>query len=189
MRKKVDTLEGAAFLRQEGAVTDGAPRLGLVTTGEDLARLLEGALACSFSHETPERDEEGSAVARFLRDCAEYCDVPGLPDSLRLEMEEYFGQKLDALWRMDWLVFGAAQEEVLEEPGETPLTGRAVTLCLARADSPSVEMDARLRRSLERFKVAMARVSGGPGSAGGSGNEGPGGSGNEGPGTGGGLLH
>jgi hypothetical protein len=177
MRKKLDTLEGAAFLRQEGAVTDGSPRLGLVTTGEDLARLLEGALACSFSHETPERDEEGSAVARFLRDCAEYCDVPGLPDSLRLEMEEYFGQKLDALWRMDWLVFGAAQEEVLEEPGETPLTGRAVTLCLARADSPSVEMDARLRRSLERFKKALSRAR--PGEPGDGGDEGPSG----------GLLH
>ena len=53
--------------------------------------------------------------------------------------------------------FGAAEEAVLE-PGDEPLTGRAVTLCLARADSPSVEMDARLRRSLEYFKEAISRV-------------------------------
>ncbi|ATB29680.1 hypothetical protein [Melittangium boletus] len=158
--KRHDTLAGEAFLRQDGAVEE-APRLGLVTCGEDLARLLDGAMACNFSHEAPQRDEadseEDALVARFLRDCVEFCDVPGLPEPLREEMEEYFGHELDALWRRDWLVFGAAEETVLE-PGDEPLTGRAVTLCLARADSPSVEMDARLRRSLEYFKEAMARV-------------------------------
>ncbi len=159
--KRQELLAGEAFLRQDEGL-EAAPRLGLVTCGEDLARLLDGAMACNFSHEEPTADadaaeEENALVARFLRDCLEFCDVPGLPESLREEMEAYFGQKLDALWRKDWLVFGAAEEAVLE-PGDEPLTGRAVTLCLARADSPSVEMDARLRRSLEYFKEAISRV-------------------------------
>src|SRR6218665_1955358 len=96
--KRHDTLAGEAFLRQDGAVEE-APRLGLVTCGEDLARLLDGAMACNFSHEAPERDGEGTEegsdedglVARFLRACLKFCDVPGLPAPLREEMEEDIG--------------------------------------------------------------------------------------------------
>jgi hypothetical protein len=160
MRMKLDTMAGETFLRMDGG---GGPeeesRLALVTRGEELARLLEGAMACSFSHEEPERPEEGEVVERFLRDCAEYSDVRGLPDGLRLEMEEHFGQLLDALWRLDWLVFGDARETTLV-PGEEPVRGRAVMLCLARYDSPSVEMDARLRRYMSSFKEAVARIQG-----------------------------
>jgi hypothetical protein len=170
---RLDTLAGETFLREDGGMPEQASRLRLVTCGEELARLLDGALACRFSHEEPERAEEDSVVAGFLRDCAEFCDVAGLPEALRAEMAEYFAQRLDALWRLDWLVFGGSQETVLEE-GEPPLSGRAVTLCLARSDSPSVQMDTGLRRSLERFKAAMARVQEAP-----EDEEGPGG----------GLLH
>ncbi|MGZ3458224.1 MAG: hypothetical protein ACXU86_06905 [Archangium sp.] len=167
---KLDTMAGETFLRQEGAVAEDGPRLALVTCGEELARLLEGAMACSFSHEVPERPEEGEVVERFLRDCLEYSDVHGLPESLRVEMEEHFAGLLDALWRLDWLVFGGARETTLV-PGEAPVRGRAVTLCLARCDSPSVEMDARLRRYLASFKEAVARVHGrSDASGGGTGN-------------------
>ncbi|EPX63873.1 hypothetical protein D187_005003 [Cystobacter fuscus DSM 2262] len=180
-RMRLDTLAGETFLRQDEGVPEQGARLSLVTCGEELARLLDGALACSFSHEEPEQADEGSAVEGFLRDCAEFCDVTGLPEPLRLEMEEYFGQRLDALWRLDWLVFGGTCEAVLE-PGEPPLAGRTVTLCLARSDSPSVQMDSRLRRSLERFRTAMARVHEAPDdeedSGGGPGSD-----------SGGGLLH
>ncbi|MFY0582253.1 hypothetical protein ACN28S_55430 [Cystobacter fuscus] len=127
-RMRLDTLAGETFLRQDEGVPEQGARLSPVTCGEELARLLDGALACSFSHEEPEQADEGSAVEGFLRDCAEFCDVTGLPESLRLEMEEYFGQRLDALWRLDWLVFGGTWEAVLE-PGEPPLAGRTVTLC------------------------------------------------------------
>ena len=176
IRMRLDTLAGEAFLRPERGAPEEEPRLGLVTGGEELARLLEGALACSFSHEEAARAEEGVAVSGFLRDCAEYCDVAGLPEALREEMEVYFGQRLDALWRRGWLVFGGAREAVLE-PGEPPLSGRVVTLCLVPADSPSVQMDARLRRSLERYRTALARVRESPES-----DDGP-------PEGGGGLLH
>jgi hypothetical protein len=159
MRMKLDTMAGEAFLRLEGAVAEEEPRLALVTCGEELARLLEGAMALSFSHEVPEHSEEDKAVERLLRDCAEYSDVPGLPAELRQEMVEHFGQQLEALWGLDWLVFGSAWETTLV-PGEEPLRGRAVKLCLARYDSPSVELDARLRRYLERFKEAVARIQG-----------------------------
>jgi hypothetical protein len=157
---KLDTLAGETFLRQDGLVReeDGA-RLALVTCGEELARLLDGAMAFSFSHEVPERPGEGEAVERFLRDCSEFSDVPGLPESLRLEMEEHFGKLLDALWAEDWLVFGGARETTLV-PGDEPVRGRVVTLCLARYDSPSVEMDARLVRYMASFKEAVARLQG-----------------------------
>lgn len=160
VRKKLDTMAGEAFLRMEDGVgaEDGA-RLALVTRGEELARLLEGAMACSFSHEEPERPEEGEVVERFLRDCAEYSDVRGLPDGLREEMEEHFAQLLEALWKLDWLVFGDAREMALV-PGDESLRGRAVMLYLARYDSPSVELDARLRRYMSSFKEAMARIQG-----------------------------
>ena len=160
-RMKLDTMAGETFLRlEEGVVReeDGA-RLALVTCGEELARLLDGAMAFSFSHEVPERTEEGEAVERFLRDCSEFSDVPGLPESLRQEMEEHFGKLLDTLWGLDWLVFGGARETTLV-PGDDPVRGRAVTLCLARYDSPSVEMDAKLRRYMASFKEAVARVQG-----------------------------
>jgi hypothetical protein len=159
-RMRLDTMAGETFLRQEGAVRDEhGSRLALVTCGEELARLLEGAMALSFSHEVPERPEEGEVVERFLRDCAEFSDVPGLPEGLREEMEEHFGQLLEALWKLDWLVFGDARETTLV-PGEEPVHGRAVTLSLARWDSPSVELDARLRRYLASFKEAVARLEG-----------------------------
>ncbi|WP_395835204.1 hypothetical protein [Archangium violaceum] len=160
IRMRLDTMAGETFLRMEGPVPEDGPRLALVTRGEELARLLEGAMACSFSHEVPERPEEGEVVERFLRDCSEYSDVHGLPDSLRQEMEEHFSQLLDALWKLDWLVFGNARETTLV-PGDDPVRGRAVMLCLARYDSPSVEMDARLRRYLETFKEAVVRIKGG----------------------------
>lgn len=159
MRMKLDTMVGEAFLRLEGAVAEEEPRLALVTCGEELTRLLEGAMALSFSHEVSEQPEEDEAVERFLRDCAEYSDVPGLPEELREEMAEHFGKQLEGLWSLDWLVFGGAWEATLEA-GEEPLRGRAVKLCLARYDSPSVELDARLRRYMERFKVAVARLQG-----------------------------
>ncbi|MFY0572695.1 hypothetical protein ACN28E_53940 [Archangium lansingense] len=161
IRMRLDTMAGETFLQlEDGAVRqEDGPRLALVTRGEELARLLEGAMACSFSHEVPERLEESAVVERFLRDCSEYSDVHGLPDSLREEMEEHFAQLLDALWRLDWLVFGEARETTLV-PGEDPVRGRAVTLCLARYDSPSVQMGARLRRYLESFKEAVVRIEG-----------------------------
>ena len=171
MRMRLDTMAGETFLRLEGAVSDeeGA-RLALVTRGEELARLLEGAMAFSFSHEVPERPEEGEVVERFLRDCAEFSDVPGLPEPLVVEMEEHFGHLLEALWKLDWLVFGDARETPLV-PGDEALRGRAVTLCLARYDSPSVQLDARLRRYMASFKEAVARLEGrseaGEGGAGG----------------------
>lgn len=159
MRMKLDTLAGEASLRQEGAVAQEEPRLSLVTCGEELTRLLEGAMALSFSHEVSEHAEQDVAVERFLRDCAEYSDVPGLPEELRQEMAEHFGKQLEGLWGLDWLVFGGAWEATLS-PGEEPLKGRAVKLCLARYDSPSVELDARLRRYMESFKTAVARLQG-----------------------------
>ncbi|HZH15665.1 MAG TPA: hypothetical protein VE057_15040 [Archangium sp.] len=161
IRMRLDTMAGETFLRLEDGVVrqEDGPRLSLVTRGEELARLLEGAMACSFSHEVPERPEEGAVVERFLRDCSEYSDVHGLPDSLREEMEEHFAQLLDALWKLDWLVFGEARETTLV-PGEDPVRGRAVTLCLARYDSPSVQLDAKLRRYLENFKEAVVRIEG-----------------------------
>ena len=149
-------MAGAAFLRREAAVeTD--PRLALVTGGEELARMLEGAMAFDFQQEVPELSEEHPVVERFLRDCAEFSDVRGLPTALREEMAQYFGQRLDALWRLDWLVFGTAREAPLE-PGPHPFKGRVVTLCLARYDSPSVELGTRLRQSMDTFKQALARV-------------------------------
>jgi hypothetical protein len=163
IRMRLDTMAGETFLRLEDGVVrqEDGPRLALVTRGEELARLLEGAMACSFSHEVPERPEESAVVERFLRDCSEYSDVHGLPDSLRQEMEEHFAQLLDALWKLDWLVFGEARETTLV-PGEDPVRGRAVTLCLARYDSPSVQLGAKLRRYLESFKEAVVRIQGGP---------------------------
>ena len=161
IRMRLDTMAGETFLRLaegEERQEDG-PRLALVTRGEQLARLLEGAMACSFSHEMPERAEERAVVERFLRDCSEYSDVHGLPDSLRQEMEAHFAQLLEALWKLDWLVFGEAREVTLV-PGEEPVRGRAVTLCLARYDSPSVQLDARLRRYVECFKEAVVRIEG-----------------------------
>jgi hypothetical protein len=155
---RLDTMVGETFLRQEGAVEE-EPRLALVTRGEELARLLEGAMVLSFSHEASERAGEDEAVERFLRDCSEYSDVPGLPEELRQEMAEYFGKQLEGLWGLDWLVFGGAWETTLV-PGEKPVRGRAVKLCLARYDSPSVEMDARLRRYMASFKEAVARIQG-----------------------------
>ncbi|PTL79673.1 hypothetical protein DAT35_33260 [Vitiosangium sp. GDMCC 1.1324] len=158
-------MAGETFLRMDGPVpedgpeSEDGPRLALVTRGEELARLLEGAMACSFSHEVPESPEEVDVVERFLRDCSEYSDVQGLPDALRQEMEEHFGQLLDALWKLDWLVFGDVRETTLV-PGEDPVHGRAVMLCLARYDSPSVEMDAKLRRYMASFKEAVARIQG-----------------------------
>jgi hypothetical protein len=164
---RLDTMAGETFLRVEGAVpAEDEPRLALVTCGEELARLLEGAMAFSFSHEVPERSEEGAAVERLLRDCAEFSDVPGLPDGLREEMEAHFGKQLESLWGLDWLVFGGVREATLV-PGEPLVRGRAVTLCLARYDSPSVEMDARLRRYMASFKEAVARVRPRPGTSGG----------------------
>lgn len=161
MRMRLDTMAGETFLRLEDGVVhqEDGPRLALVTRGEELARLLEGAMACSFSHEVPERAEESAVVERFLRDCSEYSDVHGLPDSLREEMEEHFAQLLDALWKLDWLVFGEARETTLV-PGEDPVRGRAVTLCLARYDSPSVQLGAKLRRYVESFKEAVVRIEG-----------------------------
>ncbi|HYO58944.1 hypothetical protein [Archangium sp.] len=158
---RLDTMAGGTFLRLEDGVlpAEDGPRLALVTRGEELARLLEGAMACSFSHEVPESPEEDEAVERFLRDCSEYSDVQGLPESLREEMEEHFARLLDALWKLDWLVFGEARETTLV-PGAEPVRGRAVTLCLARYDSPSVEMDARLRRYMASFKEALMRIQG-----------------------------
>ncbi len=164
IRMRLDTMAGETFLRLDGAARqEEAPRLALVTRGEELARLLEGAMAFSFSHEVPERPEEDEVVERFLRDCAEYGDVPGLPEPLREEMAEHFGKLLESLWGLDWLVFGDARETTL--PGEMPLRGRAVTLCLARYDSPSVEMDARLRRYMASFKEAVSRIQGRSGSS------------------------
>ena len=163
MRMRLDTLAGKAFLRQEGEVSaEDGPKLALVTCGEELARLLEGAMALSFSHEVPEQPEEDAVVARFLRDCAEYCDVRGLPEGLREEMEAHFDKQLEGLWKLDWLAFGSAREAALE-PGENAVRGRAVTLCLARYDNPDVEMDARLRRYMESFKEAVVRIQGGSG--------------------------
>ena len=63
------------------------------------------------------------------------------------------------LWTLDWLVFGEARETTLV-PGDDPVRGRAVTLCLARYDSPSVQLDAKLRRYLESFKTAVVRIEG-----------------------------
>jgi hypothetical protein len=165
---KLDTMAGETFLRLEDGPlpAEDGPRLALVARGEELARLLEGAMACSFSHEVPERPEEGEVVERFLRDCAEYSDVQGLPEALREEMEKYFAQLLEALWTLDWLVFGEARETTLV-PGEDPVRGRVVTLCVARYDSPSVEMDARLRRYMASFKEALLRLQGGPEAGGG----------------------
>jgi hypothetical protein len=161
IRLRLDTLAGKAFLRQEGEVLEEeGPRLALLTSGEDVARLLEGAMALSFSHEVPDHPEEDAVVDRFLRDCAEYCDVRGLPEGLREEMVEHFGRQLDGLWKLDWLAFGSALEAPLE-PGQNVLKGRAVTLCLARYDSPGVEMDERLFRYLESFKEAVTRIQGG----------------------------
>ncbi len=162
IRLRLDTMAGETFLRLENGTErrEDGPRLALVTRGEELARLLEGAMACSFSHEVPESQEEGAVVERFLRDCSEYSDVHGLPDALRGEMEAHFAGLLDALWKQGWLVFGEARETTLV-PGEAPVRGRAVTLGLARHDSPSVELDARLRRYMEGFKEAVARVQGG----------------------------
>ncbi|WP_407761065.1 hypothetical protein [Archangium sp.] len=159
MRMRLDTMAGEAFLRMEGGVEEDGARLALVTRGEELARLLEGAMACSFSHEAPERPEEGEVVERFLRDCAEYSDVHGLPEGLREEMEEHFARLLEALWKLDWLVFGEARETTLV-PGDDSLRGRAVMLYLARYDSPSVELDARLRRYMSSFKEAVVRIQG-----------------------------
>lgn len=133
------------------------PRVSWVTSGVELARLLEGAMACSFSQEVPERSAEVEAVDRFLRDCAEYSDMTGLPEALVEEMEAHFGQHLETLWALDWLVFGGVRETTLV-PGEAPVRGRMVTLCLARRDSPSVRLDARLRGYMERFQVAVARI-------------------------------
>lgn len=162
-RMRLDTLSGGMFLRQEAGVPEEAPRLPLVTRGEELARLLADAMACGFAREEPERlaedGEELTLVKGFLRDCAEFSDVHGLSAELREEMGVYFGERLDALWRQDWLVFGGAHEAVLE-PGPHPLRGRVVTLCVARVDSPSVWMDERLRHALDVFKVAMDRVQG-----------------------------
>jgi hypothetical protein len=158
---RLDTLAGETFLRQEGEVpAEEGARLALVTCGEELARLLEGAMALSFSHEVPERPEEDAVVDRFLRDCAEYCDVRGLPEGLREEMEAHFDTLLEGLWGLDWLAFGSAREATLV-PGENALKGRAVTLCLARYDSPGVEMNERLRRYMESFKEAVVRIQGG----------------------------
>jgi hypothetical protein len=159
IRLRLDTMAGEAVLRQEEMVPEDGPLLALVTRGEELAGLLEGAMAFSFSHEVPEQPGEHEVVERFLRDCAEFSDVPGLPEGLREEMEQHFGQLLNTLWSLDWLVFGGAREATLE-PGEHPLRGRAVTLCLARYDSPSVRMAAKLSRSMARFKAAMARIQG-----------------------------
>lgn len=150
-------MEGGASLKQ-GLAEEG-PRVAWVTSGAELARLLEGAMACSFSQEVPERTEEVEAVDRFLRDCAEYSDVRGLPEALVEEMEAHFGQHLETLWALGWLVFGGVRETTLV-PGEAPVRGRAVTLCLARHDSPSVRLDARLRGYMERFKVAVERLRG-----------------------------
>lgn len=155
-RVKLDTMGEETCLRPEESAVDGA-RLALVTRGEALARLLADAMACRFSQEVPERGEERETVEGFLRDCVEFSDVHGLPAALHDEMGVYFGERLDALWRLGWLVFGGAHEAPLE-PGEHPLRGRVVTLSLVRYDSPSVEMDARLRRSVDTFKAAMARV-------------------------------
>jgi hypothetical protein len=161
IRMRLDTMAEETFLRLEDGLVrqEEGQRLALVTGGEELARLLEGAMACSFSHEVPERAEESAVVERFLRDCSEYSDVHGLPDSLRVEMEEHFAQLLDALWKLDWLVFGEARETTLV-PGEDPVRGRAVTLCLARYDSPSVQLGTKLRRYLESFKEAVVRIEG-----------------------------
>ena len=184
IRMRLDTLAETASLERDGGAAEAeGPRLRLVTGGEELARLLDGARACNFSHEETERAQEAGVVDGFLRDCVEFCDVTDLPEPLRVEMEEYFSQRLDALWRQDWLVFGGAQEMLLDA-AEPPLVGRAVTLCVARADSPSVRMDTRLRRSLERFQAAMARVRDDPDDLG---PAGPGGGDDE--GSGGGLLH
>ena len=172
IRMRLDTMAGETFLRLEDGVVrqEDGPRLALVTGGEELARLLEGAMACSFSHEVPERAEESAVVERFLRDCSEFSDVPGLPESLRQEMEEHFGKLLETLWGLDWLVFGGARETTLV-PGDDPVRGRAVTLCLARYDSPSVQLDAKLRRYLESFKEAVVRIEGRAGAnEGGAGN-------------------
>ncbi len=155
IRMRLDTMAGAAFLRQE-APPEEDPRLALVTSGEELARLLEGAMAFDFQQEVSEPDAENSAVERFLRDCTEFSDVRGLPASLRQEMVDYFGQRLDGLWRHDWLVFGGVRESPLE-PGPHPLKGRVVSLYLARYDSPSVEMAARLRQSMDTFKAVRVR--------------------------------
>lgn len=168
IRMRLDTLAGETFLRVEGPVQEEEPRLALVTCGEELARLLHGAMAFRFSHEVPERPEEGDAVERLLRDCAEFSDVPELPEGLREEMEAHFGQQLEALWRLDWLVFGCAREATLE-PGEPPVRGRAVTLALARYDSPSVDMAARLRQYMDHFKEAVARIQKRPEPEGGTG--------------------
>ena len=158
-RMRLDTLAGETFLLQEAAVPEAAPRLPLVTRGEELARLLADAMACGFSQEVSEHAEERALVEGFLRDCAEFSDVHGLSAQLHDEMGAYFGQRLNALWSKDWLVFGGSREAVLE-PGPQPLRGRVVTLCVARADSPSVEMDAQLRHSMATFKTALARVQG-----------------------------
>jgi hypothetical protein len=74
-------------------------------------------------------------------------------------MEAHFDTLLEGLWGLDWLAFGSAREATLV-PGENALKGRAVTLCLARYDSPSVEMDARLVRYMASFKEAVARLQG-----------------------------
>ncbi len=161
IRLRLDTLAGKAFLRQEGVeLAEDEPRLALVTCGEELARLLEGAMALSFSQELTEHPEEDAVVDGFLRDCAEYSDVQGLPEGLREEMEAHFDKQLEGLWKLDWLVFGNAREAPLE-PGENAVRGRAVTLCLARYDSPGVEMSPRLRRYMASFKEAVTRIQGG----------------------------
>ncbi len=160
LRQRLDTVvEGEAFLRLEGP--EAEPRLNLVTSGEALARLLEGAAARFFLHEPLEQPVEERAVERFLRDCAEYSDVDvkGLPEGLREEMEAFFAEQLELLWKLEWWVFGAERAAALE-PGPDAVRGRTVTVCLARHGSPSVEMDARLRKWLANFKQALERLRG-----------------------------
>jgi len=100
------------------------PVLVRVTTGNELARILDGALGYEFDYDAALHEDEMELLSELVQTVQDYGDLwsdPGAGEKVRATY--HMTQLLEQVEQTDYFVFGARENRVIEGVTRVPQIG------------------------------------------------------------------